>query len=97
MFSSMIENLPFEGAVNWYRPQVQFLRNNTHVWKFENKIGNQFAEWLSNIIGVDVKFNDSVTYPKSSDEGNKLKQTPELERNIRLAYRKDYEVLYTND
>ena len=97
MFSSMIENLPFEGAVNWYRPQVQFLRNNTHVWKFENKIGNQFAEWLSNVIGVDVKFNDNVTYPKSSDEGNKLKQTPELERNIRLAYRKDYEVLYTND
>ena len=96
MFGSMIKNLPFEGSWNWYRPQVDFLSNQTHIWKFENKIGNEFAAWLSNIIGVDLKFDDKIEYPKSHDEGNKLKMSPALEVNIRGAYSKDFEVLYRN-
>lgn len=96
MFSSMIQNLPFKEAWNWYRPQIDFLTNQTHVWKFENGIGDEFVSWLSNIIGVDLKFQDDIDYPKSKDEGNKLKMTPALEVNIRSCYRKDFEVLYKN-
>ena len=96
LFGSMIQNLPFEGSWNWYRPQVDFLSNQTHVWKFENKIGNEFANWLSDIIGIRLKFDDTVEYPKSHDEGNKLKMSSALEVNIRGAYSKDFEVLYRN-
>lgn len=96
LFGSMIQNLPFEGSWNWYRPQVDFLSNQTHVWKFENKIGDEFAAWLSDIIGINLKFDDNVEYPKSHDEGNKLKMSPALEVNIRGAYNKDFEVLYQN-
>lgn len=96
MFASMIQNLPFKEAWNWYRPQVDFLTNKTHVWKFEDKIGDEFVSWLSGIIELDLKFDDNIVYPKSSDEGNKLKKSPQLELNIRSAYKKDFEVLYKN-
>jgi len=96
MFSSMIQNLPFKESWNWYRPQVDFLTNKTHVWKFEDKIGDEFVFWLSGIIELDLKFDDNIVYPKSSDEGNKLIKSPQLELNIRSAYKKDFEVLYKN-
>ena len=51
---------------------------------------------MSGIIGIDLKFNNKIDYPKSKDEGNKLKMSPALEVNIRGAYRKDFEVLYKN-
>jgi len=96
MFASMIQNLPFKEAWNWYRPQVDFLTNQTHVWKFENGINEEFVSWLSSIIGVNLKFDNNIEYPKSHDEGNKLQKTPALEVNIRSAYRRDFEVLYKN-
>jgi len=96
MFSSMIQNLPFKESWNWYRPQVDFLTNKTHVWKFEDKICDEFVSWLSGIIELDLKFDNNIVYPKSSDEGNKLKNSPQLELNIRSAYKKDFEVLYKN-
>ncbi len=96
MFASMIQNLPFKEAWNWYRPQVDFLTNQTHIWKFENGINEEFVSWLSSIIGVNLKFDNDIEYPKSHDEGNKLQKTPALEVNIRSAYRRDFEVLYKN-
>ena len=96
MFASMIQNLPFKEAWNWYRPQIDFLTDQTHIWKFEDRIGDEFVSWLSGIVGVDLKFDNDIEYPKSSDEGNKLKMSPTLEVNIRGAYSKDFEVLYKN-
>jgi len=96
MFPSMIQNLPFDGAWNWYRPQVDFLTNNTNIWYFENKIGDKFATWLSGIIGINLKFKHTIDYPKSGDEENKLKLTPALEKIIRSCYKRDYEVLFKN-
>jgi len=90
------ENLPLEGSLNWYRPQVDFLRSDTHVWKFEDGMDKSFTDWLSNISGVELQFDRDIYYPKADDEGNKLTRTPELERNIRSCYQKDFEVLYQN-
>lgn len=94
MFGSMIQNIPFDEAWNWYRPQVDFLTSQTHVWKFEDKINQSFVDWLSDIVGVKLNFNDNIEYPKSSDEGNKLDKTPALVNNIRELCRKDIEQLY---
>tara|TARA_R110002020_G_scaffold103385_1_gene242061 strand:- start:2353 stop:2976 length:624 start_codon:yes stop_codon:yes gene_type:complete len=96
MFSSMIENLPLEGSINWYRPQVDFLRSDTNVWKFEDRLDDEFVEWLSNIVKVKLNFDKDIYYPKADDEGNKLKRTSELENTIRMMYKKDFEVLYQN-
>ena len=47
---------------SWYRPQVDFMTDKTHIWKFENGLGDNFVSWLSGILGVDLKFDESVHY-----------------------------------
>ena len=92
-FFSMIENYPSTESVNWYRPQVDFLSEKTHVWKFEDGIGDEFSKWLSDIAGVEIKMDPEVKY-KNSDESHKLDKTPALVNNIRELCRKDIEQLY---
>ena len=94
MFRSIFYGIPFEITRHWYRPQVDFLTNQTHIWRFENKIGEEFISWLSRIVGVKLKLYNDVDYLKVSDEGNKLKRTQLLENNIREVYKEDFEVLY---
>ena len=45
-------------------------------------------------MGVDLEFDEDIEYPKSRDEGNKLKKTPKLIHNLRQLYRKDIELYY---
>ena len=94
LFFSMLENFPLTEAANWYRPQVDFIRSDTQVWKFENGFGEDFVSWLSGIVGVDLEFNEDVKYPIASDEGNKLEKTPKLIHNLKQLYRKDIEQFY---
>ena len=94
MFGSMLDNFPLTQAVNWFRPQIDFLTDETNIWKFEDGFGTDFDEWLSEIIGVEYTTKD-VTYDKlDTDETKKLEKTDKLVNNIMSLYRKDYEYLY---
>ena len=94
IFRDLFYGIPFEITRHWYRPQVDFLTNQTHIWKFENGISKEFISWLSNIVGVNLKLHEDVDYQKVSDESNKLERTQRLENNIKEVYRNDFEVLY---
>ena len=95
MFHSLFYGIPFEITRHWYRPQVDFLTDQTHIWKFESGISEEFISWLSNIVGVNLKLYKDIDYPRlCSDENNKLKRTQRLENNIREVYKRDFEVLY---
>ena len=94
MFHSMLENFPLTQAVNWFRPQVDFLTDDTNIWKFEDGFGSDFDEWMSEILGVEYTTKD-VQYEKLAyGETKKLKKTAKLVNNIMSLYRKDYEYLY---
>lgn len=93
-FFSMLENYPCTESVNWYRSQLDFLSDKTHVWRFEDGLGENFSSWLSNIVGVDIKMNPLVKYSKQDYESNKLDKTPALLDNIRTLYRKEIVQLY---
>ena len=94
MFSMMLENFPLAEAVNWYRPQVDFISDKTHLWRFEDGFGEDFGEWMSNVLEVPFRIVD-VPYQKLSyDESNKLERTDKLIDNIRTICRKDIEQLY---
>lgn len=93
-FFSMIENYPCTESVNWYRSQLDFLSDKTHVWRFENKLEENFSFWLSNIVGVSVKMNQTVKYSKQDYESNKLNKTPSLLDNIRTLYCNEIGKLY---
>ena len=93
-FYSMLDNMPVEESVNWYRPMVDFMNEKTHIWKFEDGVGDDFVSWLSGIIGIDLEFEHDVYYPKAKDEHNKLEKTPKLIHNLKQLYRKDIEAFY---
>ena len=81
---------------NWFRSQVDFLTDESHIWKFEDGFKEDFASWLSGIVGVDLVMND-VEYPISKDEKDKdsrLKPSPSLIHILKQVYKKDLDRFY---
>ena len=93
-FLHVLKSIPYRQSINWFRPQIDFLRSDTHVWKFEDGFGDDFVSWLSGIVGIDFEFEYDVYYPKAQDESNKLEKTPKLIHNLKQLYRKDIEAFY---
>ena len=94
-FYSMIENFPLPEAVNWFRPQVDFIGELTHIWWYENKLENDFSDWVSDILKVDFKVTD-LEYPKlTTNEDRKVERRPRIVQNVKNLYRKDYKMLYS--
>lgn len=94
MFFMMLQNFPLSQALNWFRPQSDFLTEDTHVWRFENGFKEEFGEWVSEILGIPFTVRD-VPYEKlSTDESNKLERSAKLIDNIRQFCRKDIEQFY---
>jgi len=94
-FYSMIENFPLPEAVNWFRPQVDFIGELTHIWWYENKLEDDFSDWMSDILEVDFKIKD-LEYPKlTTNEDRKVERRPRIVQNVKNLYRKDYEMLYS--
>ena len=94
MFSMMLQNFPLTQAVNWFRPQSDFLTEDTHIWRFEDGFKEEFGEWMSEILGIPFTVRD-VPYEKlSTDETNKLERSAKLIDNIRQFCRKDIEQFY---
>ena len=96
MFSEMLRNFPslFPESANWFRQQVDFMTNNTHIWKFENGLGKEYVNWLNGILDMDLEFDDDVEYPRGPDEHNKLDKTPALIDNVKFFFRRDLETFY---
>jgi len=101
MFCSMLENFPLTQAVNWFRPQVDFLTDDTNIWKFEDGFGDDFCEWLSDVVGFDFTLTErkpdtsrSLEYLDADHQSKKLDRSAKLVNNITGLYRKDIDSLY---
>ena len=102
MFSSLLHNFPVPESLNWYRPQVDFMSDKTHVWKFEERVGKKFSSWISGIVGVDIKMDQYLQYktdPLMREESStsRLKRTDSLIDNLRVFYRKDFSKFYQDN
>ena len=93
-FLYVLKSIPHRQSINWYRPQIDFLRSDTHIWKFEDGFGEDFVSWLSGIVGIDLEFTDDVEYAVAPDEGNKLEKTPQLIDTLIHFYKQDIEQFY---
>ena len=94
-FYSLIQNYPLSEGKNWFRPQVDFLSDKTHVWNFSDGFGDEFGEWLSDILGVEFKMHD-VPYGKlSTDETDRVVKTDKIIDNVKHFYQDDYSKLAT--
>ena len=94
-FANVIDNFPHSETLNWWRPQLDFITDTTHVWMFEDGLGTDFGYWMSEKLQVPFDIDKYAEYPMNKFEGSfKLKRTPKLIENLRQLYRKDIERFY---
>ena len=92
---SIIENFPMSETLSWWRPQVDFVTDTTHIWKFENGLGTDFGDWLGEKLGVPFEIDKYANYAMNRYEGSlKLDRTPKLIDNITKFWREDIEQFY---
>ena len=92
---SIIENFPMSETLSWWRPQVDFVTDTTHIWKFEDGLGTNFGNWLSEKLGVPFEIDKYANYAMNRYEGSlKLDRTPKLIDNICKFWREDIEQFY---
>ena len=91
---SIIKNFPMAETLSWWRPQVDFLTEKTHLWKFEKGLGRDFGEWISDKVGVPFEIDPYVNYATNDYEGFKLDKSDKLIQNIRKFCSQDIEQLY---
>ena len=76
------------------RHEGEYQNDDNPIWKFEDGLGENFSNWLSDIVGVQVIMNQEIKYSKQDYESNKLDKTPALIDNIKSLYRKEIGQLY---
>ena len=92
---SIIENFPMSETLSWWRPQVDFVTDTTHIWKFEDGLGINFGDWVSKKLGVPFEIDKYANYAMNRYEGSfKLDRTPKLIDNICKFWREDIEQFY---
>ena len=92
---SIIENFPMSETLSWWRPQVDFVTDTTHIWKFEDGLGTNFGDWVSEKLGVPFEIDKYANYAMNRYEGSfKLDRTPKLIDNICKFWRDDIEQFY---
>ena len=72
------------------------MTDDTHIWKFENGLGDEYFSWLSGIVGVDLVYDDNVEYITDPDEHIKLELTEKLLHNLVRFYKQDLDAFYPN-
>ncbi len=92
---SIIENFPMSETLSWWRPQVDFITDTTHIWKFEDGLGTDFGDWVSDKLRVPFEIDKYANYAMNRYEGSfKLDRTPKLIDNITKFWREDIEQFY---
>ena len=95
MFYSMLDNFPLSQGINWFRSQLDFISEETNVWRFEDGFGIDFNNWMSQILGVEFQVKDVPYKELTTNESNKLERSAKLLHNVGNLYRKDIEQLYS--
>jgi len=94
---SIIKNFPMSETRSWWRPQVDFITDTTHVWTFEDGLETDFGYWMSEKLEVPFEINKHAKYPMNRYEGTfNLERTPKLVDNIKEYYKDDMEKFYDN-
>ena len=94
---SIIKNFPMSETSSWWRPQVDFITDTTHVWTFEDGLETDFGYWMSEKLEVSFEIDKYAKYPMNRYEGTfNLERTPKLVENIKEYYKDDMEKFYDN-
>ena len=90
----------------WLRPQVDYVTEETNLWKFEDGFGDDFSEWLSDILQITIVIREIESDHLYNELGqrlfleyrhpeySKVKKTNEIENYVKSFYKKDYQLWY---
>ena len=78
---------------NWFKPQVDFFNEDFYVWKFENGFNDEFVEFLTKDVGLDININVKDIYDRAfyDDKIKDFSLSEELKENVLNFYKKDHE------
>tara|TARA_B100001996_G_scaffold145274_1_gene110591 strand:- start:358 stop:960 length:603 start_codon:yes stop_codon:yes gene_type:complete len=90
-------------ASQWYRPMVDYVRDDTQIWKFEDGFGDEFQEWMRVLLDdKDFTLYDPPLYLKQGrpyskhsmleykhPDYKKIEKTDEIEEYVKTNYAED--------
>tara|TARA_Y100000593_G_scaffold93968_1_gene190872 strand:+ start:3702 stop:4355 length:654 start_codon:yes stop_codon:yes gene_type:complete len=75
---------------NWFRPQSDYISEETNIWKFEDGFDNKFWVWLSNIVGT------KITEKTKEFDGKSLKLSEDVLYKIGAENHKEHQLVVDN-
>ena len=98
----------YPDSENWLRPQVDYVTEETNIWKFEDGFDEKFSTWLSDVLETHIKiqeldsdhtYNDKVQrlfLEYKHPNYKKIESTDEIVNHVKSFYQEDYKLWYNS-
>ena len=98
----------YPDSENWLRPQVDYVTEETNIWKFEDGFDEKFSTWLSEVLETHIKIKEldsDYTYNHKGQrlfleykhpDYKKIESTDEIVNHVKSFYQEDYKVWYNS-
>ena len=98
----------YPDSENWLRPQVDYVTEETNIWKFEHGFDEKFSTWLSEVLETHIKIQELDSDHTYNDKGQrlfleykhpnykKIESTDEIVNHVKSFYQEDYKVWYNS-
>ena len=98
----------YPDSENWLRPQVDYVTEETNIWKFEDGFDEKFSTWLSEVLEIHIKIKELDSDYTYNEKGQKLfleykdpnykkiESTDEIVTHVKSFYQEDYKVWYNS-
>ena len=98
----------YPDSENWLRPQVDYVTEETNIWKFEDGFDEKFSTWLSEVLETQIKIQELESDHTYNDKGHrlfleykhpnykKIESTDEIVNHVKSFYQEDYKLWYNS-
>ena len=98
----------YPDSENWLRPQVDYVTEETNIWKFEDGFDEKFSMWLSDVLETNIKIQELDSDHTYNDKGQKLfleykdpnykkiESTDKIVNHVKSFYQEDYKLWYNS-
>ena len=98
----------YPDSENWLRPQVDYVTEETNIWKFEHGFDEKFSTWLSEVLETHIKIQELDSDHTYNDKGQrlfleykhpnykKIESTDEIVNHVKSFYQEDYKLWYNS-
>ena len=98
----------YPDSENWLRPQVDYVTEETNIWKFEDGFDEKFSTWLSEMLETHIKVKELDSDYTYNHKGQrlfleykdpnyeKIESTDEIVNHVKSFYQEDYKLWYNS-